>query len=291
MRGTNKRTAFDLFMKGVQARSFPMTQSTWEDSDDWFRQAIAEDTAMSFDDARDAGVGFPRAWAWMAYGLALTAHEDWQPDSSLPEAVALADLAVQLDENDYDTHWVAAFVQLTNGNSTQAEFHRDEALYLVGEDRNLHLLNEMADVLVWLGKPDDAYMMLKKTRRTTDWNRWSMAWSQYFRARDEPSRYEEALIEAENTFWKPGNEHYEMDMQLLIAAIAIQQADFLDSINLPVEAQLKRDRAIAARDLFLTHKPNWTLVDEMVRMPFAETQEAQDTKNHWTGGLVKLGFQ
>jgi hypothetical protein len=279
-----------MFMKGVHARALPMTQPSFVESDGWFRQAIAEDTGLTFQQADDAGIGYPRAWAWMAYGMALTAQEPWQVGGTIARAVELANRAVLLDINDYDTHWVAAFVHLVNGNSEQARVHRKEALYLVGEDRNLHLLNEMADVLVWQGKPQRAFELLEKTRRTTDWNRWSMAWSLYFLARDVPSLYESALFEAELTFWKPGDPHYEIDIQLLIAAITMRQADWLDANNQPIWADQKRQKSQAALTLFMEQKPGWTLLDEMIRMPFAATTAGQSLRNHWSDTMIKLGF-
>src|SRR4051794_18446587 len=110
MRGTASRPAFELFKKGIEARKLPITQASWEESDSWFRQAIAEDTQKSFEDAYDARTGYPRAWAWIAYGIALTWLEGWQADSMLDLALDYVTIALEGDNNDYDNHWVAAFV-------------------------------------------------------------------------------------------------------------------------------------------------------------------------------------
>jgi hypothetical protein len=293
MRGTSSKTAFNLFRKGVHVRSNPITMELWAESEDWFRQAIEEDTGTNLESALAARVGYPRAWSWIAYGRALTWLEGWQDDKAgfLDSAVTFAELGVELDAFDYDTHWVAAFVHLAAGDANRAEGHRVEALDLVEEDHNPYLFNEMADILVWLGRAEEAHQMLEKTRRITDWNRWSTAWSLYFKAQEDPLLYESALAEAEGTFWQPGDERYEDDIQLLIAVIAIQQAEVFDAVNDPVNAELKRQRAETAYDKFKSTTENWTIAKELHRMPFGPSPKAQAARDHWIQGLTRLGMQ
>ena len=224
----------------------------------------------------------------MAYGVALSYFEAWQGAAAIGDAVKYADLSVALDKFDYENHWVAAFVHLLNGDAKKAAEHMDEALYLNEEDLNMGLLNEMADVLVWLGRPDDAIKLLKRGRRTTDWNRWSMAWSYYFKANDDPIFYDLALEEIHSTFWRPGQEEYEYDIQLLAAAIYIQKASLL-----PVDSESAKEmqrRSKEAMDAFRKERPKWTLADEMRRMPFAKSPDGNSARAHWEDGLKKLGF-
>jgi tetratricopeptide (TPR) repeat protein len=292
MRGTTSKTAFNLFREGVRVRVKPIDMERWAESEGFFRQAIEADTGTDVESAFAARMGFPRAWSWIAYGRALTWLEGWQDGKTefLDSAVAFAGLGVERDPFDYDTHWVAAFVYLAAGDADRAETHRLEALDLVEEDHNPHLFNEMADILVWLGRADEAHQMLQTTRRITDWNRWSMAWSLYFKAQADPAFYEPALAEAESTFWQPGDERYEDDIQLLIAVITTQQAEMFDAINDPANAAQKRQRAETAYDTFKATTEDWTITKELHRMPFGPSAEAQAARDHWIDGLTKLGM-
>ena len=161
MRGTKSKDAFKRFRDGVRARALPLTEDRWEESDKCFREAIELDTELSFDQALAQEKGYPRAWSWMGYGVALSYFEGWRDKAVIDDAIKYADLSVKLDEFDYENHWVAAFVHLLDGDTTKVEEHMKEALELNEEDLNMGLLNEMADVLVWLGRPDDAIKLTK----------------------------------------------------------------------------------------------------------------------------------
>jgi tetratricopeptide (TPR) repeat protein len=291
MRGTTSKEAFELFRLGVRARALPLTLERWQASHAWFQQAIEKDTGLTFADARQAGVGFPRAWAWMAYGITMSYFEGWQPSTALDEALEYATRAVALDPYDYQNHWGAAFVHLVAGNVDQADSHKEEALYLAEEDLNMNLLNEMADVLVFLGSTDAAIALLQRARRVSDWNRWSLAWSYYFKARENPEYYDLALVELENTFWKPGAEQYEIDMQLLVAAVCWRKASLHEANHEPERAQEQRAKSAAALQQFLQARPNWTIANEHRRMPFATASaSALAARDHWFDALRELGL-
>ncbi len=290
MRGTTSRAAFEIFREGVRARSNPFTQERWQASHDFFKKAIEKDTGLSFAEARAKRVGYPRAWSWMAYGLALSYFEGWQSASPLKDVEEFSDLALALDEFDYHNHWVAAFVHLLTGNTKRVEEHMNESLDLNEEDSNMNVLNEMADVLVWLGRPDEAVKLLDRGRRTTDWNRWSMAWSFYFMAKDNPAYYDRALKEISRTFWKPGQEQYERDIQLLVAAIYAQKAALLEQEGRSSEAAVALKYSQAAKSVFDAERSGWTIADEMRRMPFANTEAGKASRDHWQDGLSRIGL-
>lgn len=286
MRGTQSRDAFERFKVGVRARALPLTEERWLESHQAFQDAIAIDTGLTFDQARAQKTGYPRAWSWMAYGVVLSFFEKFPGAGTVAEAIEFADNSVQLDEYDYDNHWVAAFVHLVNGSAEQAEEHMNKALYLNEEDLNMNLLNEMADVLTYLGRTDDAIKLLERARRTTDWNHYSMAWCLYFKGKNDPIFYDRALEETRQTYWQPGEVEYEFDIQLLVAAIHIQKAYYYQGINQPVYENEQREKAQKALALIQSKRMNWTLEDELRRLPFAAS--GQENRDHWVDALNKL---
>jgi len=288
MRGTRSKVAFEIFREGVRARALPLTRARWQQSDQFFRDAIAKDTGLTFEDALAKRCGFPRAWSWMAYGVALSFFEGWQGPKAIDDAIAYVDLSIELDEFDYENHWVAAFVHLLAGNIGKVDHHMQEALYLNEEDLNMSLLNEMADILVWLGRTDEAIKLLERARRTPDWNRWSMAWCYYFKGKQNPAFYDKALDELSRCFWKPGQEEYEHDMQLLVAAINAQKESLAHANNDPQKAAEYRKNVDDGMKNFSNGKQAWSILDEMRRMPFADTPEGRAQRDHWRDGLQKI---
>jgi hypothetical protein len=288
MRGTQSKDAFESFKVGVRARALPLTETRWQQSDQAFRRAIEIDTGLTFDQALEQRKGYPRAWSWMAYGRVLSYFENYPNAGTIAEGIQYADLSVELDPYDYDNHWVAAFVHLANGSAQQAEMHMNEALYLNEEDLNMNLLNEMADILTYLGRTDDAIKLLERARRTTDWNHYSMAWCLFFKGMDDPIFYDRALEETRKTYWQPGEEEYEHDIQLLVAAIHIQKAANFRSLNQPEYEQEQNDKAQKALALFQNRRSAWTRADELKRLPFAGG--GQRNRDHWDDALTKLGW-
>jgi hypothetical protein len=284
-------------MEGARLRGKPLTLRIWEESDKLFRQAIAEDTGRSFEEARKQRVGFPRAWSWMAYGIAMSYFlgREGSKETLIGEALDLLAISLEGDPHDYQNHWVAAFIHLVNGDVRRVEHHKREALYLNGEDQNTSVMNEMADVLVWLGRPNDAIKWLDRTRQISDWNRWSMAWAFYAKGKDDPIFYDWALREIGQTFGRPGDPNYEFDIDLLAAAVHAQRAAYFDAIGNKDKADRERALASSVKERFVRQnaqngRKDWKIADEMRRMPFAENDAAQGLRGHWRDGLVKIGL-
>lgn len=288
MRGTTSIEAFGYFKQGVQIRKLPLTQQRFEESTKWFKKAIKTDTGLTFNQAKDQDKGYARAWSWMAYGFAMACFEGWEGQAGLDKAVEYAQRSVNIDQFDYQNHWVASIARLINGEPTVARGHLDKALELCEEDLNMGLRNEMADIYVWLGEPDMAIDLIKQTRRISDWNHWSLAWAYYFKAMNNPDFYDKALEELDKTYWQPGQEPYELDIQLLAAAIHAQQAALHTANGETDQANAKTIMANAALELFKMEKQNWTITNEQKRMPFAP--EAQALSDHWVDGLTKLNL-
>ena len=102
--------------------------------------------------------GFARAYGWLAYTY-ITGHlDDWKfPKSDagltvaqrLKKARQLADRAVKLAPDDYDTLWAKGFVRLHTGDArvAEAQFNKARALNY----GNRELLAENADERVYAG--------------------------------------------------------------------------------------------------------------------------------------------
>lgn len=292
MRGTNNRRAFELFMEGARLRGKPLTLAIWEQSDKLFAQAIEEDTGVSFEQSRKERSGFPRAYSWKAYGITMSYFlgREGNKDQLIGEALDLVNIALEGDRFDYQNHWVAAFIHLVNGNTQAVEEHKREALFLNGEDQNTGVMNEMADVLVWLGRPNDALKLLDRTRNISDWNRWSMAWAFYAKAKDDPIFYDWALREIGQTFARPSDENYEFDVDLLASVIHLRKAAIFDQMGDKDAAEKERALAGTGRDRFLAAnaRQGWRLSDEQRRMPFAGNEAAQALQRHWLEGVREL---
>jgi hypothetical protein len=295
MRGTNNRRAFDYFWEGAKLRGMPLTLAIWERSDKLFRQAIEEDTGLGFEEARKKRTGFPRAWSWKAYGITMSYFlgREGSKESLIGEALDLVGISLEGDKFDYQNHWVAAFIHLVAGNIDRVEGHKREALALNAEDQNTGVMNEMADVLVWLGRPDEALKLLERTRHIGDWNRWSVAWAFYAKAKDDPIFYDWALREIGRTFGRPGDQNYEFDIDLLTAVIRVQKAEIFERQGDKENAEKQRELANLARGRFLAEnaRQGWRQSDERRRMPFAANDDAaQALQRHWLDGVAKLGL-
>jgi tetratricopeptide (TPR) repeat protein len=130
----------------------------------------------------------------------------------------------------------------------------------------------MADCLVYAGDLDAALELVNQARRIPDWDRWVLAWSYYFKARNDDHFYNLALSELRQMFRRPGEAKYLFETKLLEAAIHAQQGN--------------SGEAAAALSAFLKSKPGWTVAKEQARSPFAHGLDG----NHWDDGLHKAGL-
>ncbi len=233
---------------------------------------------------------FARAYGWLAYTY-ITGHlDDWKfPKSEagltvaqrLKKARNLADQAVKLAPNDYDTLWAKGFVRLHTDDARVAEIHFNKARAL--NYGNRELLAENADERVYAGHPDKAIELIMRARAIPDWQRWVLAWAYYFKARKEPVFYDLALQELQQLTDQPGQGRTPGEILILLAAIHGQKS------RLPKNPRAADDgrRAQAYRKAFQKLRSSTrTRRDFDKTNPFRRATDRQ----HWQDGLKTAGF-
>ena len=272
----DKRAAFAEWKAGT--RLFPInSQGDFNGAIRQFNRAIKLDNR------------FARAYGWLAYAY-VTGHIDaWKfpksegnltPERRLRKARELADQAVKLDPDDYDTLWAKAFVRLHTADPKGAETLFNKARTL--NYGNRELLGENADERVYASDPDKAIDLVMRARKIPDWQRWVLAWAYYFKARKDPIFYEMALQELQQLTDQPGKGRSPAEIFMLLAAIHGQRS------RLPKNPRAAEDRKRAheCRKAFEKARKKRTLKDIAGTNPFRRAADRQ----HWLSGLKAAGF-
>ena len=277
----NKGAAFVEWKAGT--RLFPInSQGDFNRAMRHFKKAIKLDDR------------FARAYGWLAY-THITGHlDDWKfpkleaglsVAQRLKKAQQLADQAVKLAPNDYDTLWAKGFVRLHSGDARVAEIQFNKARAL--NYGNRELLAENADERVYAGHPDKAIELIMRARAIPDWQRWVLAWAYYFKARLDPVYYDHALDHIRAMHWQPGEPLYMYDVQLLKAIIHAR----LIEIEPDCKSEQETLRLIAKayfQDGCAKYRPKisaWGRDDEDRWHKFARDED----RDHWLEG-VDLGL-
>jgi tetratricopeptide (TPR) repeat protein len=232
---------------------------------------------------------FARAYGWLAYTYVTGHIDDWKfPKTKagitaaqrLMEARKLADRAVKLAPNDYDTLWAKGFVRLHTGDARVAEnsFNKARALNY----GNRELLAENADERVYAGHPDKAIELIMRARAIPDWQRWVLAWAYYFKARKDPVFYELALRELQQLIEQPGQGRTPAEILMLLAAIRGQKSRLPKNPN----AAGDRQRAIKHRKAYEKLRKVRKLKEIEATNPFRRNTD----RRHWLAGLKAAGF-
>lgn len=263
MRGTTNNAAYKLWRDGREL--LPITSQA-----DFYKSLAMMKKAISLDG------NFARAFSRLSY-LYVTGVIDewdfepgWTDNKKLLEAQNAAKKAVKLDRYDYDTHWALAFVYLNRGNGKAAIQEYRTALDL--DDGNMNLLAEMADALVYVGKPDEAIQKLTRARRIPDWHRWVLAWAYYFKGRKDKLYYGYARDELRRMAIPPHDPRYPAEIMLLLAAIYVR----MNNIG----------RARTEMKMFLSRHPGWTVAKEKKRGPALNNRDSK----HWLDALSRAGL-
>ncbi|TXH33340.1 MAG: adenylate/guanylate cyclase domain-containing protein [Rhodospirillaceae bacterium] len=126
-----------------------------------------------FDIARKADPSYARAYAGLAWTYALDYEYDWTEDykNAVEQALTFAKKAVQLGPKDYRSYWVLGWAYLYSWEHEQAE-----AAYNRARDMNpndAELLAEMASLLIYIGRPEQAITQIKEAmRRNPFFDQW-----------------------------------------------------------------------------------------------------------------------
>ena len=136
--------------------------------------------------------GYGRAYAWLAHAIFLEWFRDMgDSDAALDRALALAQKAVQLDENDTECKNMLGWVHLFGKSFDLAEQYMRRALELNPGDPEEHAW--MGTLYSFLGKPDEAVEWFAQAKRLDPFFEpvwyWHMLGIAHFVAR----RYDDAI--------------------------------------------------------------------------------------------------
>jgi tetratricopeptide (TPR) repeat protein len=126
-----------------------------------------------FEEARKVDPNYARAYVALAWTYALDYEYDWtdQYDAAVAEALDLAKKAVQLDDRDYRSYWILGWAYLYDRQHDQAEAAYAKARQMNPNDAEL--MAEMASLLIYVGKPQQAVAQLKEAmRRNPFYDEW-----------------------------------------------------------------------------------------------------------------------
>jgi len=291
MAGTLIAEAYAELREGRRRMNYPATSADLLAAAQHFRNAIALDAGMTFDDARaqeDVNArGYPKAWGHLGYATLAAwiegAHELSERAQVMAEAQEYTSNAVEQARGDldYDTHWDRAFYFQMSGPDDPLNYDRAICEYLKAIDLNIvdsNLLLEASEAYVSAGRPDDAIEMIRRAGRSIrhDWYRWDLAWAYFFKARlGGDVFYNLAIDEIRKMYWSPGEPKYMIDVQLLAAACYARLG--------------KTEMSQTSFGLFSqasNGKPSWTINDEDRARPF----KLEEDRLHWLEACKLAGL-
>ncbi|NLS02182.1 tetratricopeptide repeat protein [Rhizobium sp. P32RR-XVIII] len=164
----NSFTAYDYLMKG------------WQEWSNFTREGNLAARSL-FEKARQVDPNYARAYAGLAWTYSLDYDFDWTDnyDETLRLTLEMAEKAVRLDSSDYRSHWVLGWAYLYHH-----EYDKAMASYSRARDLNpndAELLAEMANLLIYVGQPEQAVAQLKEAIRLNpfheDWYVEYLGWA------------------------------------------------------------------------------------------------------------------
>jgi hypothetical protein len=301
MRGTKSKSDYAKFVKAVEA--YPPTRRDGKTAAQVFRESYA----LLDELVKKEGTNFPRACAWKAYALALSANEGWllpdsaaeqgmSPQDKLSAAWKLADSAIKADDTDYDLYWAMADVCLFQGDFLNAKKAFADALYYNGDERHPSLFAEAASAMMQANDLDTAQLYFRKAR-TPDWHHWMKGIMLYIKAGRAIGHQETflnlALDELKSTHAQLGDDHYPHEIQLIFAVVYWRKHELLSGKAGNIEnAEMKalvqgyanrnKDAAKRAKDAFRAEFDHWQHPGQAATaLPF---EDAGD-KSYWVDAV------
>lgn len=134
---------------------------------EWYKLTLDgnREARRLFEEARKVDPNYARAYVALAWTYALDYEYDWtdQYDATVAKALDFAKIAVQLDARDYRSHWILGWAYLYSRQHDQAEAAYDKAREMNPNDPEL--MAEMASLLIYVGRPQQAVAQLKEAMR------------------------------------------------------------------------------------------------------------------------------
>ena len=274
-------SAYAYYLKGVTIRENPAK----------FNAAGIVELLHAFENAIREDPSASQAHAELAYTYVRFYQQGWtaNPDATLKKAEELAKKALALND-DFDSHWNLAIVYWNQGEFDRSfeeyaaaaqrwekkVFDQDFYEYVAlrkNNSRNPDLTADMAEALIYAGKPDQAITRIREAidiRRKMDnpfsaipyWYRWNFGRAHYMR-----KSYQDAIDEMGRIADPLPN-----DAILIIAASKAQLGEV--------------DAAMTYMALFSQNDPEWSIAKAAER----HFRLASD-REHWLDGLRKAGLK
>jgi len=232
MRGTSDKGLYDKFVTAVVG--FPPTARDGKSAGEVFADSYKMLSELADPEANPEKKPFPRAIAWKAYALALSVSEGWplpaseaeatmSPNDRLDLARDLASQAIGLDTTDYDLHWAMADVYLFRKDFDGARREFEIAIDLNRDERHPSLFAEAGSAMMQIGDLDKARTYFRKAMRRPDWHHWMRGILLFVEARQAGANEETflnlALDELKGTHAQLGEDFYQLEIQLVLAAV------------------------------------------------------------------------
>ena len=244
----NSFTAYDYVMKG------------WYEL---YKYDRAGNTAARdlFELARKIDPSYARAYAGLAWTYADDIYYQWTDDydKTLKLALEMASVAVRLDPNDYQAHWVFGWGYLYNRQHEKAMAHYLRARQLNPNDAEL--LAEMGNLLIYIGQPNQAIDQVKEAIRLNPnhepWYTEYLGW-----AYENAGMPGEAIGTLEPMIDEPPTKEQLWLLPTLAAAYAHPTVGRMDDARKVVKTVLSRD-------------PEFSISKKVARYPY-KTKELAD---------------
>lgn len=275
MRGTTNRKAFGAYLVGERRYSI-------------LSKKDMKVSQASFEKATKLDPGFARAWGWRAYCHLRCIKMGWLPKRELATAIEWARRAVELDPDDYATHWDLGYCLIHTKALIRGVACFKKALYLYDNftdmlDRKPGVLAEAAVAFIQVGQPQEAIKLLRRATRVPDWYRWNFSWA-YFHA----GEYENSIRQIDAMDLKPGQDLYVIEFQIFLAAACTMRAAELAKLNDPVESDKMLQRACDAIARLKAARPKFTLANVRELLPVFKRKSDEQK---WLGALRKAGLR
>jgi adenylate cyclase len=208
---------------------------------------------------------FAEAYAWKActLGQALARGFGENKEELFAQDVAAVEMALSLDDNNFECHWIMCEVRMMVGRLEEAELHHQKAFDLNSNDPRV--LAQRSELLTWLGRAEEGVHWAHQAMRLDPYNAAGRA-HLLGRALYMARRYAEA-IEAFKQVRTPSFR--------CLAEAAACHAD------LGSDAAASR---CAAKVLEM--KPDFTVANHVKTLPFKESSD----RDQYREGLRKAGL-
>ena len=147
---TESMTAYDYVLRGIKTFKH-MTHENCVEAGQMFTNAI------------DLDPGYARAYTLLANTYIWTAFMEWSTKDVLDKAMECCEKALSLDDNDSRAHAGVGLIMFLRKQDEESENHFQRAMMLNPNDPDVAAFR--ADVLVYLGRWDEALDWINKAKR------------------------------------------------------------------------------------------------------------------------------